>query len=244
MISEANRAALEAAGLSFILGDRIPHVPYVVDQWRKDHPGKEIEDRQIFTQPWLPGVSGRRRPQATYYQYKHDRARRTLRGIDEQIAKAERAVAGKTAIKRNRFVKLDNTDKSVNRELEAKARALAGFKAYTTNRTDLPAEQVIGAYHQRWRIEQSFRMSKSDLAARPIFHHTRDSIEAHLTIVFAALAITRVIEAASGWSIKKFVTTARRCRSIEINAGGHTITAAAPIPNDLAEAITAIRGTH
>jgi hypothetical protein len=41
-----------------------------------------------------------------YYQYRADRARRTLRGIDEQVAKAERAVAGTTPVKRNRFVRL------------------------------------------------------------------------------------------------------------------------------------------
>jgi hypothetical protein len=50
---------------------------------------------------------------------------------------------------------------------------------------------VIGAYHQLFEIEKSFRMSKHDLRARPIYHHQRDSIEAHLTIVFAALAVSR-----------------------------------------------------
>jgi transposase len=41
-----------------------------------------------------------------------------------------------------------------------------------------------------WQIEKSFRMSKTDLRARPIYHHKRESIEAHLTIVFAALAVS------------------------------------------------------
>ncbi len=77
-------------------------------------------------------------------------------------------------------------------------------------------------------------MSKSDLAARPIYHK-RDSIEAHLTIVFAALAVSRWIEDTTGWSIKKFVRTTRRYRTIEIQAGAHTITAADPLPNDLHE---------
>jgi hypothetical protein len=50
---------------------------------------------------------------------------------------------------------------------------------------------VIDAYHQPWRIEKSFRMSKHDLQARPIYHHKRESIEAHLAVVFAALAVTQ-----------------------------------------------------
>ena len=71
-------------------------------------------------------------------------------------------------MKRNRFIKLSGATKSVNRELEAKSRALAGWKGYTTNLTSESAEFVIGAYHQLWRIERRFRMSKHDLQARPI----------------------------------------------------------------------------
>ena len=87
-------------------------------------------------------------------------------------------------------------------------------------------------------------MSKTDLRARPMFHHTRDAIEAHLTIVFAALAVGHWIEHRTGWSIKKFVTTARRCRTITIQAGEQAITAANPLPDDLRDAIIAIRSGH
>jgi hypothetical protein len=52
MISEANQKAIEAAGLSFILGMWIPHVRYVAAQWRREHPGEEIPDGQVLTQPW------------------------------------------------------------------------------------------------------------------------------------------------------------------------------------------------
>ena len=59
-----------------------------------------------------------------YYQYRADRGRRTLRGIDEQVVKAEKAVAGLVPVKRNRFITLAGGQNSVNRELEAKARRL------------------------------------------------------------------------------------------------------------------------
>ena len=111
----------------------------------------------------------------------------------------------------------------------------------------MTAEFVIGAYHRLFEIEKSFRMSKHDLQARPIYHHQRDSIEAHLTVVFAALAVSRWIEAQTGWSIRKFVRTARRCQTIEIQAGDHTITAADPLPDDLRDALDRIHhssGAH
>ena len=97
-------------------------------------------------------------------------------------------------VKRNRFIQLAEATKTVNRDLEAKARVLAGIKGYATNLHDATAEFVIGAYHRLFQIEKSFRMSKHDLQARPIYHRKRDSIEAHLTIVFAALAVSHWIE--------------------------------------------------
>ncbi len=250
MVSEANQKAIEAAGLSFILGAKIPHVPYAVAQWRREHPGEQIPDGHVFTQPWPATEASGRRDKTVYYQYRHDRARRTLRGIDEQVRKAELAVAGQAPVKRNRFVQLSGGTKTVNRELEQKARALAGIKGYVTNLAACPdgtpvtAEFVIGAYHQLFQIEKSFRMAKSDLQARPVYHRVRDSIEAHLTIVFAALAVSRWIEHHTGWSIRKFVKTARRYRTIQIQAGTHTITAADPLPDDLRQALETINHAH
>ena len=233
MLSEANLAALEDAGLRFIVGARIAEVPYQVAEWRRTHPDEPIGDGQIFTQPWLMGTKADPRKRTIFYQYRADRARRTRKGIDQQIAKAKKAVAGQAAVKRNRFVLLTGATKSVNRDLEAKARALAGLKGYVTNLEAPTAEYVMGAYHQLWQIEKSFRMSKSDLRARPIYHHKRDSIEAHLTIVFAALAVTRWLERRTDWSIKKLITSLRRYHTIEIQAGDQIVTAADPLPDDI-----------
>jgi transposase len=149
-------------------------------------------------------------------------------------------VAGKAPVKRNRYIKLTGATKSVNRDLEDKARGLAGLKGYTTNLIGASAEFVIDAYHQLWRIEKSFRMSKHDLQARPVYHHKRDSIEAHLSIVFAALGLSHWIERQTGWSIKKFVRTARRYRTVQIRAGQQTLTAADPLPEDLCDALAKI----
>lgn len=96
-------------------------------------------------------------------------------------------------MKRNQYVRLAGATKSVDRTLEAKNRALAGIKGYATNlaNPDPDPDQVITAYSRLLNVEKSFRTSKSDLAARLVYHHTRESTEAHLTIVFAALAVSR-----------------------------------------------------
>jgi hypothetical protein len=101
MVSEAYREAIEDAKLSYIIGARIPEFPHVVGQWRKHHPDGAAavpEDQQVFTAPWPAPEAKKaagRREKVTYYQYRVDRARRTLRGIDEEVSKAERAVAGR-----------------------------------------------------------------------------------------------------------------------------------------------------
>ncbi|VBA62331.1 hypothetical protein LAUMK41_05722 [Mycobacterium attenuatum] len=171
MISEANQIDIAAAGLTYILGARLPFLPDVVREWHDKHPDEAIPDELILTQPWP--ATGREKTRGipdrvTFYQYRADRARRTLRGIDEQIAKAQKAVDGKAPVKRNRFITLTGETKAIDRDLEAKARALAGWKGYTTNLVGKTPEFVIGAYHHLWRIEKAFRMSKHDLQARPI----------------------------------------------------------------------------
>ena len=125
---------------------------------------------------------------------------------------------------------LSGATRSINRDLEKRARTLAGWKGYVTNLPNPDPETVISAYHRLNTTSRSpLRMSKSDLRARPICHHLRQSIEAHLTIVTAALAMARWLETATGWSIRRLITTARRYRTITINIAGHTLTAADPL---------------
>jgi len=60
---------------------------------------------------------------------------------------------------------------------------------------------------------------------------------AHLSIVFAALAVSRLVEDRTGWTIKTFVRTACRYRTIQIQAGNQTLTAEEPLPPDLRDAL-------
>lgn len=242
MFSSGNKKAIVDAGLHYILGTKIRDIPYPVAQWRKNNPGQDYTDKQIWTLADRTGRGPDGVPHSiTYYQYSWNRARRTLKGIDEQVAKAEKAVAGKTAIKRNRYVDLKAPNKQVNWSLVNKNKALAGLKGYETSRIDLAPEQIIESYHQLYKIEKSFRMSKSDLKARPIYHRKRDSIDAHLTVVMAAMAVGHLLEERSALSIKRLVRTLRKYRTFELQVAGQTIHAASPLPPDIIDIINRIR---
>ena len=198
MMSEANLKDIEDAGWNFVVGGKLPDIPYAIAEWHREHPDAAPPDQLVLTQPTVMGPRAEQRKRTTYYQYRAERARRTLHGIDTQVAKAEKAVAGQVPVKRNRFIQLTGGTKTVNRDLEAKARMLAGWKPYVTNLEEQAAEYVIGAYHHLWRIEHAFRMSKHDLKARPVYHRKRESIDAHLAVVFAALAVSHWIEQRTG----------------------------------------------
>jgi hypothetical protein len=119
-------------------------------------------------------------------------------------------------------------------DLVERARYLAGLKGYVTNipEATMGGGQVVAAYHDLYQVERSFRMAKSDLAARPMFHRLRNSIEAHLTIVFAALAVSREAQARTGLSIKKILQTLRPLRSATITLGRRQLSAPPRIPDD------------
>lgn len=239
MFSDGNKKAITEAGLHYILGTRTPDVPYALQAWRKANPEAEYTDGQIWTAADRSGRGPDGVPHSiTYYQYSWDRARRTLKGISEQVDKAEKAVAGKIAIKRNRFVDLKAPKKQVNWALVEKNRALAGIKGYETSRVDLSPDQVIGSYRQLLKIEKAFRMSKSDLKARPIYHHKRESIDAHLTVVMAAMAVGHLLEKRSGLSLKRLVRTLKRYRTFELAIAGQTVHAASPVPAEINELLT------
>ena len=85
-------------------------------------------------------------------------------------------------------------------------------------------------------IATAKRMKADGHTGKAIYHHKRESIDAHLTIVFAALAVSHYIEHQTGGSIKKFVRTTRRYRTVKIKARRQTLTAADPLPDDLRDA--------
>lgn len=123
----------------------------------------------------------------------------------------------------------------------SRARRLVGLKGYVTNlpASVMPAAEVIASYHSLWQVEASFRLSKSDLRGRPIFHHERDAIEAHLTVVMAALAIARDLQDTTTMSIKRIVRALRPLQQITLTIAGHEHAAADPLTDTARDILTA-----
>lgn len=236
MLSADNLEKLSSAGYTYIVGGRMSKIPYGVAEYQKT---SELSDSQIVVDKTK--VQGQR----IIYQYRAKRAALDLRNITKQIDKAERIISGSTTAKKAKFLSVETKERKLNQALIDKAKALVGIKGYVTNLPDSEVSntQVISHYHQLWKVEQSFRMSKSDLKARPIFHHKKESIEAHLTVVLTSLAMTRVIEKRTGLSIKRFVNILKVVRSGVVSVAGKNYTAEADIPKDVNEILAQLKSS-
>jgi hypothetical protein len=226
MLAAGNLNALEDAGFSFIVGSRLVKAPYDLTDHFERH-GNYFTDGQILESARVMGTGKNARPRRVIYQWKFKRNKHDDRTINLMIAKAEKIAAGTTPLRKARFLKVTGATTELDTATIDRARQLAGLKGYVTNLTleQMPGQTVIDAYHDLWQVERSFRMTKSDLRARPVFHHQREAIEAHLTIVFAALAVARHLQEVTGVTIKKLVQTLRPLRSVIIAIGDQTIPA-------------------
>lgn len=244
MLSANNLNAIEDAGFSFIVGSRISKAPYDLGEHFDRH-GGILNDGETLESKRIMGVGSNARERRVVYHYSAKRDRRDNHTLDKQVEKAQKIADGNRPLRKDRFVKLTGSRPSVDQVLVDRARQLAGLKGYVTNipAIRLTGNQVVAAYHDLFQVERSFRMAKTDLRARPMFHHEADSIHAHLTIVFAALAISRHLQDATGVSIRKLVRTLRPLRDVTIRIGGNEIIATTPPRHDAQTILDAIAAT-
>lgn len=153
-----------------------------------------------------------------------------------------RIIEGDPNPKAARCVKTKGLTKIFDEPSSDKAAGLSGWKGYVTNieAKTMTAREVVGSYHELWHVEQSFRMSKTNLSARPIFHRTEDAIEACLTVVFTELAVARFMQEAAGLSLKGIIATLRPLREFVGEIEGHELVFLPDIPPAVAELVSQV----
>lgn len=244
MLSRGNLKALDAAGLRFIVGARQTKAPHdlqpVLGDGRWDFTDGQLVETVTATHAntrlelgemadaWKPNE----RTWRTVWAYSAQRAKRDQITLQAQHERAQAIVDGRRKAKKARFVKPSGQQSSLDQDAFERAWQLAGLKGYVTNieAETMSANEVVASYHDLWHVEQSFRMSKTDLRARPIFHHKKEAIDAHLTIVMAALAISRHLYKTTGITTKRLVRLLRPIQEHTIIYAGQTITSHDPIP--------------
>ncbi len=132
--------------------------------------------------------------------------------MNKQIEKAKQAIDKPSKAKKIKFTKTGNQQLGQNETLIEKTKKLLGIKGYYTDLKEVVAsnETIIDRYHQLYRIEQAFRVSKSDLQTRPIFYFKEEPIKLHILICFMAVVISKHIEIKADVSIRKYLDETKR----------------------------------
>lgn len=117
--------------------------------------------------------------------YSSVRYRKDLYEMNKQIEKARQVVEKPSKGKKLKFTKTNNHQLEINKELVEKTKKLLGIKGYYTNLEASVADNkmIIERYHELYKVEQAFRISKSDLRTRPIFHFKEQPIKMSITPV-------------------------------------------------------------
>lgn len=134
------------------------------------------------------------------------RYKKELNDFDKLVHKAEELVKMQSLKVKAKFIRQVTKEKiELNTALIEKRRLLLGIKGYCTDLSEqqLSNELVVSRYHQLWHVEQSFRMSKFDLQARPIYHQKHDAIKAHVLICFVALITEKYLELTTKLSLRE-----------------------------------------
>ena len=186
------------------------------------------------------GIGKDARERRVVYEYKFARAKREERTLGAQVARATDIAEGRRPAKKDRFVKLAGEKPTVNEALIERARQALGFKGFVTNlpKDTMPGEDIVAAYRDLYQVERSFRMTKNDLSARPVFLHSEDKIEAHLTCVMASLAVARDLQDRAGASIRQILHTLEPLRSSRIRINGDILEFPPEIPQPARRILT------
>ena len=191
LMNNANIAELEAHGYKYIIGAKIKNESQEVKNWILEQPKRDCQMVEY-------DKGGGRR---LLVGYTDDRAKKDAYNREKGIRRLEKAYKHGALTKGNinkrgynKFLSMDGEVKiAINYDRIADDSKWDGLKGYLTN-TDIPIQDVYTAYHNLWHVERAFRIAKSKIEIRPMFHFTRKRIEAHICICFVALKVYKELE--------------------------------------------------
>jgi len=203
MISAENIQALKENHVNYIVGARLGNLSNeMIAEIDRNTPREDGKSIRIKTDNGYLICS-----------YSTRRCRKEKYEMEKQIEKAKLIIDNPSKNKKLKFTKSKGQKIELNQKLIDKTQKLLGIKGYYTNLEEdiIDNKTIIERYGELYKIEQAFRIAKSDLQTRPIFHFKEDPIKFHLLICFLALVVSKYIELQTNVSIKKFI---HECKKI------------------------------
>ena len=191
LLSDKNIRALEERQYQYIIGARLKNE---TEQIKQQMAGRQYSDGAFFV---IKKEKGRR----LIVHYSAKRAAKDAYNRERGLKRLEKRMKSgrlnKSNINNRGYNKYLRLTGEITIEIDYdkfnQDKVWDGLKGYITN-TPLKEEQILENYKNLWHIERAFRMSKTDLRIRPIYHRLRRRIEAHICISFTAYAIYKELE--------------------------------------------------
>ena len=224
LLSKDNISSLQANGYGYILGARIKNESssikekLLAEQWEDGHIIRLRKSKQ----------------QHLVVSYSETRATKDLHNRERGLARLEKS------LKRGKLTKANINNRGYNKYLKLTGKVdieidydkfksdqyWDGLKGYVTN-TSLRSKQVIESYNNLWKIEKAFRISKTDLKIRPVYHRLRERIQAHICISFVSYVLYKDLERAlskyTETSMKQAIKQINRMQEIMVKLPGNRI---------------------
>ncbi len=227
MISADNIKALRSSKLQYIVGARVANLPLKCIKTIS----AQLNQKDTTTIRLETDLGD------LVCEFSAKRFAKDKREMEKGIAKAENILKNPGTIKRVKFITSENNSYTLNSSLVEKTKLLLGIKGYYTNlsKSESSDRLVIEHYHNLWRVEQAFRVTKSDLQIRPIYHFKQEAIEVHTLICFAALALCKYLEIKTGKSTKAILKLLKGVTDATLvdTFTGEKITLRSDIPNEV-----------
>ncbi len=202
MISADNINSLKAANIDYIVGARLGNLQAkLLNSIDKQMPRTDLANIRLRTNLGY-----------LICDFSKKRFAKDKFEMEKQIAKANEILHYPGKIKKVKFITTIEAKNQLNNELIEKTKILLGIKGYYTSldENNINNELVIERYHDLYKIEQAFRISKHDLKTRPIFHFKEDPIRLHTLICFMALAVSKYIEIKTNISLQSFLSECKK----------------------------------
>ena len=189
MMSEENLAVLKSKGYDYVVAARLRSMGKVREKeitgpqhWHEMAGGRKVAERRM---------GGRR----LVLRYCPKKAAKDAHDREDAVEKAKKRLASgiKGRGKGGRFLKVQKGTVSLNQEAIRRDRRYDGLHGIWTSLEAATPQQVYGHYGELWQIEEGFRVLKSALAIRPVFHWTERRVKAHIAICFVAFALLRIL---------------------------------------------------
>lgn len=218
LMNQSNIALLESGNYKYIIGARIKNESKEIKTWALSLAKQD----GVFNET-------RKGSARLIVGYSENRAKKDRHNREKGVKRLEKAYRSGNITKENinkrgynKFLEIqDNVKVAINHDKIKQDEQWDGLKGYLTN-TELSAKDVYEQYNGLWSIERAFRITKSTLEIRPMFHFTPKRIEAHVCICFAAYKVYKELERVMkighiNMSVEKVLDIAKTITTIKIN---------------------------